>query len=119
MSRIPWVGLAALIAMFVIPYLPARFFEGPRTVRHWPRRHICGECGGPWSEGHTCMVTSEIRRSVRGELSRLVRTADLDRVADSHTVGSPRPRVASDPLASRDGSRYLNRRRSKRLAHMS
>lgn len=112
MSRTPWVGLAALIAMFVIPYLPARFFEGPRTVRHWPRRHICGECGGPWSEGHTCMVTSEIRRSVRGELSRLGRTADLDRVADSHTV-------ASDPLASRDGSRDLNRRRSKRLVHMS
>jgi hypothetical protein len=118
MSRTPWVGLAALIAMFVIPYLPAKFFEGPRTVKHWPRRHICGECGGLWSEGHTCLPTSEIRQSLRGELSRLGRTAGLDRVADSQTVGSPRQRVAWDPLASRDGSRYLNRRRSK-LARMS
>jgi hypothetical protein len=119
MSRTPWVGLAALMAMFVIPYLPARFFEGPRTVKHWPRRHICGDCGGPWTEGHTCMPTSEIRRPVRGELSRLGRTAELDQVADSQTVGFPRQRVASDPLASRDGSRDLNRRRSKRLARMS
>ena len=51
-SPTPWVGLAALIAMFVLPFLPAWLFEGPRTVKHWlfegprtvkhwPRRHVC------------------------------------------------------------------------------
>ena len=28
-SPTPWVGLAALIAMFVLPFLPAWLFEGP------------------------------------------------------------------------------------------
>jgi hypothetical protein len=50
----PWVGLAALIAMFVIPFLPDWLFEGPRTTEHWPRRHVCGDCGAPWTNGHTC-----------------------------------------------------------------
>jgi hypothetical protein len=36
----PWVGLAALLAMFVIPFLPTWLFEGPRTIKHRPRRHI-------------------------------------------------------------------------------
>lgn len=46
-SSIPWVGLAALAAMFVLPLLPNWLFEGPRTSKHWPRRHICGDCGAP------------------------------------------------------------------------
>jgi hypothetical protein len=34
-----WVGLAALVAMFVIPFLPSWLFEGPRTEwREWLRR---------------------------------------------------------------------------------
>jgi hypothetical protein len=43
----PWVGLAALLAMFLLPFLPAWLIEGPRTVKHRPRRHVCGECGLP------------------------------------------------------------------------
>lgn len=39
----PWFGLAALIAMFAIPFLPRWLFEGPRKVRHWPQRHVCAE----------------------------------------------------------------------------
>jgi hypothetical protein len=35
----PWVGLADLVAMFVLPFLPNWLFEGPRTIR--PR------CGRP------------------------------------------------------------------------
>jgi hypothetical protein len=46
-SPTPWVGLAALIAMFVLPFLPAWLFEGPRAVKHWPHRHVCGVCKGP------------------------------------------------------------------------
>lgn len=40
--------------MFVIPFLPGWLFEGPRKVRHWPRRHICAECGVPRNDGHPC-----------------------------------------------------------------
>jgi hypothetical protein len=54
MPRTPWIGLAALVAMFLIPFLPAWLFEGPRRVRHWPQRHVCGECGTPWTNGHLC-----------------------------------------------------------------
>ena len=41
----PWVGLAALVAMFVLPYLPNWLFDGPRTVKHRPRRHIAARPG--------------------------------------------------------------------------
>ena len=53
-NPVPWIGLLALVAMFVIPFLPDWIFEGPRTVRHWPRRHVCGECGADWTSGHLC-----------------------------------------------------------------
>jgi hypothetical protein len=56
MREIPWAGLAALVAMFVIPFLPAWLFEGPRTVRHRPARHVCAECGAPWTAAHLCAV---------------------------------------------------------------
>jgi hypothetical protein len=54
MARTPWIGLAALIAMFAIPFLPSWLFEGPRRVRHWPQQHVCGACEAPWTEGHLC-----------------------------------------------------------------
>ena len=53
-NPVPWIGLLALVAMFVIPFLPDWIFEGPRTVRHWPRRHVCGACGAGWTSGHVC-----------------------------------------------------------------
>jgi len=53
-NPVPWIGLLALVAMFVIPFLPDWIFDGPRTVRHWPRRHICGACGAAWASGHVC-----------------------------------------------------------------
>jgi hypothetical protein len=43
----PWVGLAALLAMFLLPYLSECPFEGPRTIRHWPRRHVRGDRSAP------------------------------------------------------------------------
>jgi hypothetical protein len=46
-TPVPWVGLVALAAMFLLPLLPDWLFEGPRTSKHWPRRHICGDCGAP------------------------------------------------------------------------
>ena len=53
-NPVPWIGLLALVAMFVIPFLPDWIFEGPRTIRHWPRRHVCGVCGAAWTGGHVC-----------------------------------------------------------------
>jgi hypothetical protein len=77
----PWFGLAALIAMFAIPFLPRWLFEGPRKVRHWPQRHVCAECGAQWTDGHLCAeeVLVEPRREppppapLRGELRRVRR----------------------------------------------
>jgi hypothetical protein len=71
-ASIPWIGLAALIAMFVIPHLPDWLFEGPRTVKHWPLRHVCGYCGAVWTVGHTCAPEAgNDRMPLRGELHRL------------------------------------------------
>jgi hypothetical protein len=103
MTKIPWVGLLALIAMFVIPHLPDRLFEGPRTVKHWPRRHVCGVCGAPWADGHACApapvpaaapaaataaaaatatATGEVEAPLHGELRRLEPPGStLDRLA--------------------------------------
>jgi hypothetical protein len=68
----PWVGLAALTAMFLLPLLPDWLFEVPRTSKHWPRRHICGNCGAPWTDEHTCTPReSESRPVLRGQLRRL------------------------------------------------
>jgi hypothetical protein len=76
----PWVGLAALLAMFLLPYLSAQLFEGPRTIRHWPRRHICGDCNAPWTDDHTCPPAQrEAVPPLRGELRRLNPPAQLER----------------------------------------
>jgi hypothetical protein len=50
MRNVPWAGLVALMAMFL---LPARLFE-PRRIKHRPIRHVCADCGAPWAAGHTC-----------------------------------------------------------------
>jgi hypothetical protein len=54
-TPVPWIALAALAVMFVLPWLDARgLFDGPRTVRHRPRRHVCSDCAEPWAPGHAC-----------------------------------------------------------------
>jgi hypothetical protein len=76
----PWVGLAALLAMFLLPLLPDWLFEGPRTFKHRPPRHICSDCGAPWTDEHTCTpAESETGLPLRGELRRLAPPAELER----------------------------------------
>jgi hypothetical protein len=60
----PWIGLAAVVAMFVLPFLPAWLFEGPRTVKRYPRRVLCGDCGASWTDGHLCELEEEPPRRV-------------------------------------------------------
>jgi hypothetical protein len=80
MSDIPWAGLLALLAMFVLPLLPDWLFEGPRTIKHRPRRHICGDCNTPWTDGHTCTPEpTEAEPPIQGQLRRTMRPAELDR----------------------------------------
>lgn len=71
----PLIGLAAIVAMFVLPFLPAWLFEGPRTVKRYPRRVLCGDCGATWTDGHLCELEEEPppRRPLRGELTRVHR----------------------------------------------
>jgi hypothetical protein len=78
----PWIGLAALVAMFALPFLPTWLFEGPRTVRHRPRRHVCADCAAPWTSDHDCAV--ELRR-----LGHLLR-AELHRLDDEPAALLPR-----------------------------
>lgn len=77
---IPWVGLVAIVAMFVLPLLPAWLFEGPRTVKRYPRRVVCGDCGERWSDGHSCSLEVTLPRPpLRAELRRVGRDRQLGR----------------------------------------
>jgi hypothetical protein len=84
----PWVGLAALAAMFLLPFLPAWLFEGPRTIRHRPQRHVCADCDAPWTYGHVCdpgTVTAEAVEAappLRAELRRLPPSTELEPLSD-------------------------------------
>jgi hypothetical protein len=84
MSRVPWVGLAALVLMFAIPFLPSWLFEGPPTVRHWPRRHACGVCHAPWTDGHVCEIGPANHTSppLRAQIQRLNPGNDLELFSD-------------------------------------
>ncbi len=78
----PWVGLAALLAMFLLPFLPAWLFEGPRTIKHWPRRHVCGECNAPWTDGHTCAPAA-------GQVVAAHRALEADQVVEPGPTAPP------------------------------
>jgi len=54
-TPVPWIGMAAFAAMFLLPWLDARgLLDGPRTIRRRPRREVCADCGAPWTAGHQC-----------------------------------------------------------------
>ena len=82
---VPWIGLAAIVAMFVLPLLPARLFEGPRTVKRYPRRVVCGDCGEPWTDDHECALEVEAPSPrpplppLRGKIRRVARGRALAR----------------------------------------
>jgi hypothetical protein len=54
-TPIPWIALAAVALMFLLPWLDAHgVFDGPRTIRHRPRREVCADCAQPWTPDHQC-----------------------------------------------------------------
>jgi hypothetical protein len=74
----PWIGLVALLAMFLLPFLPSWLFEGPRTIRHHPHRHVCAECGAPWADDHACALDGVPgTETLRAELRRLTTSTSL------------------------------------------
>jgi hypothetical protein len=109
MSRTPWIGLVALIAMFVIPFLPAWLFEGPRVTKHWPHRHVCGYCGALWTNDHTCLHEREVDLSLCAELRQLKpgRHPEVIVVADAtdeaQRVIRARPPLGEDPAVRHSG----------------
>jgi hypothetical protein len=93
-TPIPWIGLAAVVAMFVLPFLPNWLFEGRRTTKHWPRRHICGDCGVPWIQGHSCTPDANAAGpSLRGELRRAKQPEISPRALTGRKGTMPRSRV--------------------------
>jgi hypothetical protein len=77
---VPWIGLVAVVAMFVLPLLPARLFEGPRTIKRYPRREVCGDCGEQWMDDHSCALeVVPTRPPLRVELRRISQGRTLAR----------------------------------------
>lgn len=54
-NPVPWIGLAALAAMFFLSWLDARgVLDEPRTIRRRPQHMVCADCGAPWTTHHQC-----------------------------------------------------------------
>jgi hypothetical protein len=52
----PWIGLAALAAMVVLPQLPAWLRVGR------PRGVVCADCGAAWTDAHDCLRSGHAQR---------------------------------------------------------
>ena len=103
----PWVGLAASIAMFALPPLPDWLFEGPRTIKHRPRRHVRGECGALWANGHSCPVDplsgseflhGELRRMSTSTVLARVQRSSLKRTTKAHRPIRYHQELSSDAV---------------------
>jgi hypothetical protein len=74
MMDTPWIALAILVAVLVIPSQTInRWLEGPRTITHHPHRHVCGACGAPnWTPDHSCSPAQPpVHEPSWGELRRV------------------------------------------------
>jgi hypothetical protein len=99
-TPVPWIALAALAAMFVLPWLDARgLLDGPRTIRHRPRRHVCADCEAPWQPGHQCAVWLEAAR--REPVVPLHPEVPVARVRAQLTRSGPAGRPALPPRERR------------------
>ena len=75
----PWISLAAVVAMFALPFAPSWLFERPRTIKHRPRYHVCADCGTSWHEDHVCSVhRPTAAKRLRGYMVRVKPTAAIE-----------------------------------------
>jgi hypothetical protein len=75
--------MAAIAAMFLLPWLDARgLLDGPRTIRRRSRREVCADCGAPWTPGHQCAGRLE---AATGEPALPLQPVE--------PTASPRPRI--------------------------
>ena len=96
-TPVPWIGLAAIACMFLLPLLDARgIFDGPHTIRRRPHRQVCADCGAPWTPDHQC--ASWWAAAVR------------EPVVPLRPVEPPGPRQLSARLARPDQPALLPRR---------
>ena len=114
-SPTPWIGLAALLAMFLLPFVPNWLFEGPRTVRHWPRRHVCGYCNAPWTRGHVCEAGPPLEAVAGPALE-----AEIEPLEEIE-AGAPlaEPPLRGDLRRLRPSRRELERRPRARITRVS
>ena len=76
----PWVGLAALLAMFVLPFVPDWLLRGRGRSGTARAGMSAATATPPWTEGHICSPeASEAEPPLRGELRRLAPPAELER----------------------------------------
>ena len=64
----------AIVAFGIVVFVLMSALERWRpTVRHYPPRHVCGDCKALWTEGHICIDTSQrppLQPPLRGTLVR-------------------------------------------------
>jgi hypothetical protein len=70
-TPVPWVGLAAWWPCSCCRTCPSGCLTDPGPASTGPRRHVCGDCGAPWIDQHTCSPADrEPGAPLRGELRR-------------------------------------------------
>jgi hypothetical protein len=110
-SPVPWVGLAALAAMFLLPLLRDWLFRGARTSKHWLGRHSLATARSRDQRAHLHPRESQAGLVLRGQLRRLPETLHGARAAiDPAGLGADsRPGVCS--AHSAESNRSVSQRR--------
>jgi len=69
----------------VLPLLRDWLVDKPDMSRHRPPRHLCGDCGAPWTHQTCSATTREASPPLHGELRRLAPLPELNLAqGDSH-----------------------------------
>jgi hypothetical protein len=100
MMETPWLILIIVVAVLVIPPQTINhWLEGPRTVKHYRRRKVCGDCGAKWRPDHVCLLAPTIAPS-RIRIGEAERERVIDQLADHHAAGRLTLEEFEDRMAS-------------------
>lgn len=64
-ARIVIMGVFIFIVLAVLEY-----WKNHSPIRHYPQRHICGDCGAAWTPDHQCFNYGAYRGPMYGEIWR-------------------------------------------------